>query len=36
MAAGQRKISLVRKSHSLLLRLTMHMGEVEVDEDDDE
>jgi hypothetical protein len=36
MAPCQRKISLVRKSYSLLLRVTMHMGEVEVDEDDDE
>ncbi len=35
-AAHQRRISLVRKSYSLLLRVTIQMGEVEVDEDDDE
>jgi hypothetical protein len=35
-AARQRKIPLLEKSYSLLLRVTLWMGEVEVDEDDNE
>jgi hypothetical protein len=34
-AAHQRKVPQIIKSYSLLLRVTMQMGEVEVDEDDD-
>jgi hypothetical protein len=34
--ARRRKIPRIKKSYSLLLQVTMQMGQVEVEEDDDE